>query len=148
MMKSLRSIAVVALLGLVSGAALASGIGGEAEAYAGSITGNASSVSSGNAVAASQVNGYGTSFQHTDGISAGTATIGGAVTPTGATVVTGTQQLAQVNSYGTVSGNTPIEVGGSIYNGTGGLSKTDTFAAGNAAFTTAGIGGVVGYGSF
>lgn len=122
-------------------------IGGAAAGYAGSVTGSAGSYSSGNAVAATQVNGYGSSFQHTDGFTGGTATVGGSVNHLGAQVVTGTTQVAQVNSYGSVSGNAPIEVaGGLIANGTGGLGKTDTYAGGTANFATGAIGGVIGIG--
>lgn len=156
---------VIALLGAavlmsVAGLAQASGGGGiggivvgvGAAGYAGTVTGSASSVSEGNAIAATQVNGYGSSFQHTDGFSAGSATIGGVINHAGATVVTGTTQVAQVNSYGNVTGNAPIEVaGGMIANGTGGLAKSTNYAAGNAQFGTAqfaAIGGIVGAGGF
>lgn len=154
-MKMIRNtVGALALVALSMGVASASGlggglvIGGAAAGYAGSVTGSAGSYSSGNAVAATQVNGYGSSFQHTDGFTAGTATVGGSVNHLGAQVVTGTTQVAQVNSYGNVSGNAPIEVaGGLIANGTGGLGKTDTFANGNAHFATGAIGGVIGIGA-
>lgn len=122
-------------------------VGGGATGFAGSVVGQASSVSEGNAVAASVVNGYGSSFQHTDGFSTGSATIGGIVTPQGAQVVTNTTQAAQVNSYGNVTGNAPIMAGELIANGTGGLAKTTNVAAGNANFATGAIGGVIGIGA-
>jgi hypothetical protein len=152
MRRSILGTAALIAAFMVCGIAQAHNVGGSIEVgagagvYAGSVSGAASSISQGNAVAASQVNGYGSSFQHTDGVTVGQAVIGGTVNAGGASVMTGTQQLAQVNSYGSVSGNTPIQVGDSVYNGTGGLSKTDTAAYGNATFQTAGIGGFAGIG--
>lgn len=144
--KFARSLAVAALM-LVGSITHAAGLGGSItvggglSGFAGSVVGSASSVSEGNAVAATQVNGYGGSYQHTDGFSAGSATIGGVVNNQGAQVITGTTQVAHVNSYGSVSGNAPIEVGnGLIANGTGGLAKTTNYASGNAAFQTGAIG--------
>jgi hypothetical protein len=147
-MKTFRNLAFVVASFALAAAASATGIGGvvvvggAAGGYAGSVVGSASSISNGNAIAATQINGYGSSFQHTDGIAQGSASIGGAVSPLGASVVTGTTQIAQVNSYGNVTGNAPIEVaGGMIANGTGGLGNTTNYAQGNAQFGTAGIGG-------
>lgn len=118
------------------------GVGG----YLGTVSGAASSISSGGAVAAAQVNGYGSSFQGTGGISGGTATVGGVVTGAGATVITGTTQIAVVQSYGNVTGNAPINVGDNmIANGTGGIAKSDNYAGGNSAFQLAQFGGYAGY---
>ncbi|MBD4204412.1 hypothetical protein GUH47_00030 [Xanthomonas citri pv. citri] len=126
------------------GGGLVIGVG--ASGFAGSVTGSAASVSEGNAVAASVVNGYGSSFQHTDGYSTGSATIGGVVNHQGAQVVTQTTQAAQVYSVGNVTGNAPIMSGDLIANGTAGLAKTTNYSSGNANFATGGIVGIGGVG--
>lgn len=152
-MRNFAKFSAIVALSLASAAASATGlggvvvIGGAAGGYAGSVTGNASSYSDGNAIAASQVNGYGSSFQHTDGFSGGSATVGGHVNNVGANIVTGTTQYAQTNSYGNVTGNAPIMAGESIANGTAGFAKNVSAAGGTGNFQTAQIGGFVGIGA-
>lgn len=156
MKKTLLAAALAVAAFNASAAGLGAGIviGGGATGFAGAVSGNAYSNSTGSAVAASQVNGYGSSFQHTDGFTGGTATIGGVVNQNGAQVVTGATQVAQVNSVGNVTGNAPINVGNAIANGTAGFSETKVGSYGTANFQTgaigglAGFGGVVGFGNF
>lgn len=149
----IRKSLLVASLGLALSATVqANGIGGGiivggvAGNYAGSMSGNASSYTDGSAIAASQVNGYGSSFQHTDGFGGGSASVGGHVNHVGANIVTGTTQYAQTYSVGNVTGNAPIMVGESIANGTAGFAKEVNSAGGTANFATNQIGGFVGFG--
>lgn len=121
-------------------------VGGALHGYAGYAAGEASSVSNGSAIAATSVAGTGASFQHTEGVSGGSATIGGAVTPVGAAVVTGTTQYASVASYGVTIGQPAVNGDGLIVNGTTGFASSENVAQGDAAFATGGIGaiGVIG----
>lgn len=149
MKKTLLAVAFsLAFVGAASAQGIAGGIvvGGVAGGFAGSASGTAFSNSQGSAVAASQVNGYGSSYQHSDGVTGGTATIGGAVNHVGATITTGTTQYATTNSWGGVTGNAPIMAGDSIANGTAGFGSTKVGAAGNSQFATGAIGGVIAIG--
>ncbi len=155
---SIKKVALAAILAVSSiGLAQASGIGGAivvggvGQAWAGDISGTAKSVSNGTAIAASQIAGNGTSFQHTDGFAGGNASIGGTITPVGATVATNTNQWAQVNSYGNISGPGAIAeqtVGKNttIVNGTMGFGSSENKASGKANFQVGQIGGIVGIG--
>lgn len=155
MKKTLMVLALVA----VSGAAMAhdqvavgsAGIGGQFTVFSGSAGGTGASVSSGNAVTSSQVNGYGSSFQHQEGFATGSASIGGAVNAGGATVGTAVTQAAQTFGTGSISGNVPIMVGDSIANGGASMSQSNNVAQGSDQFNIAAIGGsltLAGFRSF
>lgn len=123
-------------------------VGGVATGFAGSVEGKASSISQGSSVAASQVNGFGTSVQRADGFSGGTAMVGGAVNSLGSTVITNTTHFAGSNGSGSVNGNAPIQVGESIANGNASFGSTDVKANGKSQFATGTIGGVIAVGGF
>lgn len=109
---------------------------------AGVISGTAGSISEGSAVAASAVNGYGSSWQKAEGYTGGTASVGGTVNYQGAQVVTNTTQYAHTSGYGEISGNAPISVGDSIANGNASFGQTKVGASGNAQWGTVAIGAV------
>lgn len=120
------------------------GIG--ATGFVGTVTGSASSISTGNAVTAAQVGGNGGSFQSANGSTGGTATIGGGVNNVGATVVTSTTQYSNSAVTGSTFGNAPTMSGTSIANGGAAYGNTNTAAQGGATFATESIGAVAGIG--
>jgi hypothetical protein len=66
-------------------------------------------------------------------------------------VNTHTSQFAYTDSYGHVGGNAPIEVNGSIANGTAGFAETTTSATSTTTFhkgTISGTGGFSAFGAF
>ena len=156
-MNAIKTLTIVSALALASfGSAHAAGIGGGivvggvGQVWQGDVSGKATSISNGNAIAASQVTGNGASFQHTDAISGGSATIGGSINNVGAQVGEITTQFATVNSFGQTSGNAPGSTwnNGSemIVNGTMGFASSENMAKGKANFNVGQIGGIVGIG--
>jgi hypothetical protein len=114
--------------------------------YGGTVTGTAQSTSTGTAISTTEIMGSGTSFQHTDGVSQGTATIGGSINLAGATIGSQTTQLTEQHSYGTTTGGAPNMDGNSIVNGTTGFGKVDNTASVGSTFGATAIGGVAGIG--
>lgn len=132
-----------AFAGSVEGGAV---IGIGATGFVGTVSGSASSISTGNAVTAAQVGGNGGSFQSANGSTGGTATIGGGVNNVGATVVTSTSQYSNSSVTGSIYGNAPVNVGTSIANGGAAYGSTNTGATGSSQFATESIGAVAGIG--
>ncbi|UDY80343.1 hypothetical protein AXY1_32 [Achromobacter phage AXY1] len=147
---SIRSLVAMAFIA-VAGVSFAHGpsnqggtVSASGQITAGSVYGTAGSISEGQAVAASAINGYGSSWQSAEGYTGGTATIGGVVNYQGAQVVTGTTQYAHTSGYGEVYGNAPINAGDSIANGNAAFGQTKVAASGNAQWGTVAIGAVGG----
>lgn len=156
MKSSFTKVALIAGLALSAFAAQAAGIGGGViggavgQVWQGDVSGKATSISNGNVVAAAQGSGNFASHQTADAISGGTATIGGAITPAGASVITNTTQFSTVNTSGTMSGNavgTQWNNGGEvIVNGSQAFASSENMAKGKANFNVGQIGGVGGIG--
>ncbi|MEB3098936.1 hypothetical protein VCS63_24070 [Achromobacter sp. D10] len=137
----MKKLAAVAGLSLAAVSAHAAGqFGGSVTGHAGAINGTASSVSTGSSVAATQINGYGSSTQVSFGMTGGVAEVGGTFSHDGTQVVTSTRQYANSDSYGQVSGNAPIMVGDSIANGGATFAKTDTSASATGSFHAVNVG--------
>jgi len=156
MMKSLRSLSLIASIGLALAAGSAwahgnngngnngnqGGVSASGQITAGAISGSANSFSEGSSVAASQINGFGQSIQNAWGNSGGQASIGGTVNYQGAQVITNTSHYANSFGSGSVSGNAPITVGDSIANGNAAFGQTKVNAGGTATWGTVAIGAV------
>lgn len=119
-------------------------VGGQG--FAGDVVGSASSVTQGSAVAGSQVEGNGYSFQAAGAISGGSAQIGGQVGPSGATVTTSTTNYAVTGGFGAT--NQPATNGdGLITNGNDAFGSSVNNASGSANFQTGAFGGIAGFAS-
>ncbi|MGB3434695.1 hypothetical protein [Achromobacter sp.] len=136
----MKKLAAVAALSLFAASAYASDPGGSITGHAGAINGTASSISTGSSVAATQINGYGSSSQVSFGMTGGVSEVGGTFSRDGTQVVTSTRQYANSDSYGHVSGNAPIMVGDSIANGGATFAKTDTSASATGSFHAVNVG--------
>ena len=135
-MKKLIAVAALSLFAVSAHA----DPGGSITGHAGAINGTASSISTGSSVAATQINGYGSSTQVSFGMTGGVAEVGGTFSRDGTQVVTSTRQYANSDSYGHVSGNAPIVVGDSIANGGATFAKTDTSASATGSFHAVNVG--------
>lgn len=154
----MKKLAAAAALSLFAASAFAAGqVGGSVTGHAGAINGTASSISTGSSVAATQINGYGTSSQVSFGMTGGVSEVGGTFNRDGTQVVTSTRQYANSDSSGSMTGNAPIMVGDSIANGSATFAKTDTSASATGSFhavnvgafgSISGIGAVGGVGGF
>ena len=113
-----------------------------ADGYAGSVVSGVTSVSSGNAVAGTEIIGNGYSKQSTVGDSGGYSFAGGNVSNSGVSVDTSTSDYAHVKSVGASYGNAPAMSGTSIANGTGGLANTSVNATAIGAFEKIGVGAI------
>lgn len=138
-MKKLASVAALSLLAVAGYAQAAGGFSGQG--HIGTISGTANSVSTGNSVVATQVNGTGFSTQTSFGNTGGEASVGVTFNHDSTLVVTSTRQYADSQSYGHVSGGAPVNVGNSIANGGATFESTTTDATGNATFKAASFGG-------
>lgn len=153
MMKSMKAVLIVAALGLcgsayatdVAGVAGGIAVGGVATGWAGQAGGTAESTTSGQAVAVGQVAGTGFSNQSAIANSGGTATIGGIVNSTTATVGTATTQYANINTVGATD-QLALNAEGLIQNGAIAQGQTANEATGTASFNVGQIGAVVGIG--
>lgn len=92
--------------------------------HTGIVWGNTSSESKGNAVAAAQVTGMGSSSQWANSNTLGSSTLGGKIDNIGATVFTGSSQSSVANAGGTVTGNAQLMEGNSILNGSQAFGST------------------------
>lgn len=86
--------------------------------------GNTSSESKGNAIAAAQVTGMGSSSQWANSNTLGSSTFGSKIDNIGTTVFSGSMQDTKVNAGGTVSGNAQLMEGNSILNGSQAFGST------------------------
>lgn len=118
-------------------------IGGQVQTYQGSISGQASSISNGNAVTAAQVGGNGSSYQAATNVTGGQSVVGGGITAAGATVGTQTSQYSTSVVTGVSVGNAPTNVGNSIANGGQAYGNTTTQAVGTTTFAAQQVGGSV-----
>lgn len=135
----MKKLMAVAALSLFAVSAYADP-GGSITGHAGAINGTASSISTGSSVAATQINGYGSSTQVSFGMTGGVAEVGGTFSRDGTQVVTSTRQYANSDSYGHVSGNAPIMVGDSIANGGATFGSTTTNATATGTYNAGAIG--------
>lgn len=92
--------------------------------FQGATWGNTSSESKGNAVAAAQITGAGSSSQWANSNTLGSSTFGGKIDSVGTTVFSGSMQDSKVNAGGTVSGNAQLMEGNSIVNGAQAFGST------------------------
>jgi hypothetical protein len=116
----MKKLMAVAALSLFAVSAYADP-GGSITGHAGAINGTASSISTGSSVAATQINGYGSSTQVSFGMTGGVAEVGGSFSRD-------------------VSGNAPIMVGDSIANGSATFAQTDTSASATGSFHAVNVG--------
>lgn len=128
-----------------SGVAGGIAVGGVATGWAGAVTGTADSTSSGQAVAVGQVAGNGFSVQESVANSGGTATIGGVINSTTATVGTATTQYANIDTTGRTD-QLALNSEGLIQNGAIAQAQTSNEATGTANFAVGQIGGVAAIG--
>lgn len=92
--------------------------------HTGIVWGNTSSESKGNAIAAAQVTGIGSSSQWANSNTLGSSTFGGKIDNIGTTVFSGSMQDTKVNAGGTVTGNAQLTEGNSIVNGSQAFGST------------------------
>lgn len=110
--------------------------------HTGIVWGNTSSESKGNAIAAAQVTGIGSSSQWANSNTLGSSTFGGKIDNIGTTVFSGSMQDTKVNAGGTVTGNAQLMEGNSILNGSQAFGSTVSQAKADSNFE------VKQYGSF
>lgn len=151
---STRSLIAAAVIGAAclaapkahaDGVGVSASIGTNGTQFTGNAIGATSSISQGSAVAASQVNGFGGSHQYSDANTRGSGTVGAKIDNIGATVFSGSQQVAEVNSNGFVYGNAPIMDGTSIANGSAAFADTRVNANVGANFATSAFGAHQGF---
>lgn len=127
------------------GVGVSASIGTNGTQFSANAIGAVSSISQGSAVAASQVNGFGGSHQYSDANTRGSGTVGAKLDNIGGTVMTGSQQVAEVNSNGYVYGNAPIMEGTLVANGTAAFADTRVNAAASGNFATSAFGAHNGF---
>ncbi|MFT0547449.1 hypothetical protein ACMHYO_14100 [Allopusillimonas ginsengisoli] len=138
----------IATMGLASAAGIGGAIvvGGVAQGWEAGASGTAKSASEGAAVAVGQVAGTGYSYQNSVANSGGTASIGGFVSPTTASISTSTSQYANISTVGSTD-QAAFNVDGLIQNGSIAQAQTVNSAKGKASFDVGQIGGVIGIGA-
>lgn len=152
---STRSLIAAAIIGAAAmavapkahadGVGVSASIGTNGTQFQGAAIGSTSSVSQGSAVAASQVSGFGGSHQYSDANTRGSGTVGAKIDGIGATVFSGSQQVAEVNSNGNVYGNAPVMDGTSIANGSAAFADTRVNATIAGNFATSAFGNHTGF---
>lgn len=86
--------------------------------------GSVTSESKGNAIAAAQIAGAGTSSQWANSNTLGSSTIGAKPDGIGVTLMTGSNQDSKVNAGGSITGNVQVMDGTSIANGAAALANS------------------------
>lgn len=129
-------------------------LSGNVSSYSGSVVGNAGQSFNSNVTAAAQTNGFGQSFQQGTNTTIGNTQVGGSINALGSSTTLGGTLTSTSQTFGTVSGNSPIQDGNSIDNGsqafgsgtqTGGVTSSFQSSKIGAGISIGGDANVYGY---
>lgn len=155
MKKTLLAIAAVSALAFGGAAAQAGGVGGavtigaQSTTFQSQISGNVSAIGNGQSTSAAETDGFGKSTQIGSATGGSTAQIGSNVGLNGVTVGANTVNWSTASTEGHVEGNSPINVGDSIANGSAALGNGKAAAGIGGTFNQVANGAQIGVdGSF